>query len=145
MELVKQTSAQIIFSDTHFGSEKVEITVRSANDQGGTTKLHCAVIHRLDADNIFGDFMVYDVAIKFIVNIYINTAALWETSESNMKRLVEMPGFNVELEDIPEIQLGTIDSRLPAGTDAYRLYRDNRMTKFGANLFSNTEVGLRIE
>ena len=143
MEITKQTSAQIICSESStYGGESINITVRSYETQGDLTKLHCAVIQRLDADYLYDDIMAYDVGIKFIVNIYLNTDDLWNTT-NNKKRLLDMHGFRVELEEIPEIELGSVDSRLPAGTDAYILYKSRREKVFGANFFSNIDIELQ--
>lgn len=145
MELVKQTSAQIIFSEYNSGGNSMKITVRSADNQNGLTKLTCAVVQRLSSDVLSNDWMLYDVGIKFIVNMYMSTDDLWNTSESDMKYLTELHDFRVELEDIPEIEIGTADSRIPAGIDPYRMYKDNRSRKFGVNLFSDVQVGLKVE
>lgn len=145
MELVKQTSAKLIFSGCSYSGNSIEINVKSNEDKDGITKLHCSVVQRLSSDEIYDDVMAYDVAIKFIVDMYLNTEALWKTSENGPKYLTEMRDFRVELEDIPEIELGNVDSRLPAALDPYKLYRDKRSKVFGANLFSNIEVELKIE
>lgn len=143
MELVKQTSAQVVFTESmSFGGDSISVNVRSYETQGDLTKLHCAIIQKLSADTLYDDIMAYDIAIKLIVNIYLNTDDLWSTA-NDKKRLTEMRGFRAELEEIPEMEIGSTDSRLPAGTDPYRLYKAKREKIFGVNFFSNIEVELQ--
>jgi hypothetical protein len=144
MELVKQTSAELIFSGCSYIGNSIEINVKSTEDKDGITKLHCSVVQRLSSDEIYSDIMADDVAIKFIVDMYLNTESLWKTSEDGPKYLTAIRDFRVELEDIPEIELGDVGTRLPAALDPYKLYRDKRKKVFGANLFSNIEVELKI-